>query len=145
MLVSHILADKGDLVMTILDSAPLATAAKTLADEHIGVLVVVETTGRLAGVVSEREIVLAVARYGAGALVRRVRDVMVDALTVRPEDSVRQAMVVMTERRARHLPVVSDGRVVGLLSIGDVIKSRLSEKEAENQVLQDIARWSRAA
>jgi CBS domain-containing protein len=145
MLVSHILADKGDLVMTILDTAPLAAAAKALADEHIGALVVTDASGRLAGVVSEREVVRALARHGAAALNRRVREVMAAATTVQPQDSVRHVMTIMTERRARHLPVVNGTRVVGLLSIGDVIKSRLSEKEAENRVLQDIARWPHAA
>ena len=145
MLVSHILKAKGDLVITVLVTAPLFAVAKTLADKRIGALVVVNKPGVLVGVVSEREVVGALARYGAGALNRQVSDVMVVAATVGPHETVRHAMGVMTEQRVRHLPVVEDGRVIGLLSIGDVIKSRLTEKEAENQVLQDIARWPHAA
>ncbi len=145
MLVSQILTAKGDLVISVAKSAPVFAVAKTLADERIGALVVIGADGHLAGVVSEREVVGALARYGVGALNRKVSDILVAATTIRPQDTVRQAMTVMTERRARHLPVVSDGQVVGLLSLGDVVKSRLSEKEAENQVLQDIARWPHAA
>ena len=145
MLVSNILKAKGDMVITVLQTAPLFAVAKTLADERIGALVVVDAAGDLVGVVSEREVVQTLARSGAGALNRQVSDVMVAAATVGPQETVRHAMSVMTERRARHLPVVEDGRVIGLLSIGDVIKSRLSEKEVENQVLQDIARWPHAA
>jgi len=93
-------------------------------------------------VVSEREIVGALGDRGAAALDLRVSDLMLaDRPTVAPTDTVRDAMTIMTERRVRHLPVVSEGSVVGLISIGDTVKARLSEKITENLVLQDIARW----
>jgi CBS domain-containing protein len=145
MLVSHVLKEKGDSVVTVQDSAPLMAVATAMTERRIGALVVTDDRGAMTGVISEREVVTALARHQAGALRCHVRDIAVRAVTVAPGDSVRQAMAAMTEHRARHLLVLEDGRVVGLLSVGDVIKSRLSEKEVENQVLQDIARLKRAA
>lgn len=145
MIVAHILNKKGDLVITVMESAPLFAVAKTLADEQIGALVVVSRAGQLVGVVSEREVVGALARFGPGALHLPVRELMASPVTVNPSDPVRYAMQVMTQRRARHLPVVDDAGVVGLLSLGDVVKSRLSKKQDDARDLQDLARWPYAA
>ena len=146
MRVQDILAHKGDRVVAVSEAAGLAQALRMMSEARIGALVVEDARGALTGVLSEREVVAALARRGAAALGRPVREAMVAApATVGPQDAVTHAMAVMTERRARHLPVVSGGRVVGLLSTGDVVKSRLSEKTDEARVLQDLARWRRAA
>jgi len=145
MLVSHVLKEKGDSVVTVRDSAPLMAVVLAMTERRIGALVVTDDRGAITGVVSEREVVMSLARHQAGALRCRVRDIAIKAVTVAAGDPVRLAMAAMTEHRARHLLVLEDGGVVGLLSVGDVIKSRLSEKEVENQVLQDLARMTRAA
>jgi CBS domain-containing protein len=117
-----------------------------MQERGIGALVVVASNGQMKGVISEHEIIAALARHGKAALELRASDLMLrDRPTVAPTDSVRDAMTIMTDRRARHLAVILDGSVVGLISIGDTVKARLSEKIAENLVLQDIARWSAAS
>lgn len=146
MRVSDILKQKGDRVVAVSHASSLQAALKMMAEARIGALVVNDAQGGLAGVLSEREVVTALALWGAPALQHTAGEVMTDdAVTIGPADPVLQAMALMTERRARHLPVMENGRVVGLLSIGDVVKSRLSEKVQENAVLQDIARWPHAA
>ena len=146
MRVSDILSAKGDKVVTAKDSLPLSAALEGLAAANIGALVVEDAHGALAGLFSEREAVAALARHGAGALRRPLREVMVvRPATVEEADVVVHAMTVMTERRARHLPVLADGRLVGIVSLGDLVKARLSEKVEENLVLPDLARWNRAA
>ena len=146
MRVSDILKDKGDRVITVRETMPLSAAVRILHDERIGALVIDDNAGGLLGVVSEREVVSALAQLGAVALHRPLREIMINrALSVAPADPVLHAMRVMTEQRARHLPVVEAGKVVGLLSLGDVVKSRLAEKQQENLVLQDMARWPHAA
>jgi CBS domain-containing protein len=113
-----------------------------MLERAIGALVVVTSDGQVKGVISEREIVVALARYGNKTLDLRAGDLMLtDCPAVAPTDSVRDAMTIMTEQRVRHLPVILDCSVVGLISIGDTVKTRLSEKIAENLVLQEIARW----
>lgn len=145
MRVSDILAHKGDGVRTIARGAPLATAVGLMAAAQIGALVVDNGDGRVEGMLSERDVVLAVARWGTQAASRTVGEAMVaDPMTADANDPVLAVMADMTHRRARHVPVVRDGRLAGILSIGDVLKSRLDEKTQENLVLQDMARWSRA-
>lgn len=146
MIVADILKAKGDQVVTISETAPLATAIGIMSASMIGALVIEDAAGRLVGLLGERDAIVAVARFGGGAGARPVRDVMRAApLTVAPSDPVMRVMARMTEQRARHAPVVAAGRLVGILSIGDILKSRLEEKTQEALVLQDIARWPRAA
>jgi CBS domain-containing protein len=117
-----------------------------MASEHVGALVVQDVDGHLLGIVSEHGIIEGLARRGGHLLEVSVRELMVsDGPTVSPSDSVLTAMRTMTERRARHLPVTADTKVVGLVSVGDLLKSRLVEKTEENTVLQDIARLRLAA
>ena len=142
MRVEELIGVKGSAVITVVGAARLREAARIMQRLAVGALVVVTPAGQLEGVVSEREIVGALAERGAAALDLRVSDLMLaDRPTVAPTDTVRNAMTIMTERRVRHLPVVSEGSVVGLVSIGDTVKARLTEKITENLVLQDIARW----
>jgi CBS domain-containing protein len=142
MRVEDIIGSKSSIVVTVTEDAYLDDAARIMKNHGIGALIVVTPAGQLHGVVSEREIVMAFAQHGRWAADIRVRDVMlVDGPVVAPADRVIDAMKIMTEQRVRHLPVVVERAVVGLISIGDVVKARLSEKIAENLVLQDMARW----
>ena len=146
MSVQDIINTKGDAVVTVMETIRLKHAVRVMQEQAIGALVVVESTGRLKGVVSEREIIVALAHHGKAALELRASDLVLPGCpAVAPTDSVRDAMTIMTEQRVRHLPVISDRSVVGLISIGDTVKARLAEKIAENNVLQDIARWSSAS
>jgi CBS domain-containing protein len=146
MHVQDLIKTKGDKVTTVLETVRVKQAIQVMHEQTIGALVVVTSAGQLKGVISEREIVVALARHGAKALDLRASDLMrSDCPAAAPKDSVRDAMTIMTEQRVRHLPVIRDGSVVGLISVGDTVKARLSEKIAENLVLQDIARWPAAS
>lgn len=145
MRVQDIIKTKGSEVISVLEDASIMDALRIMQSRGIGALVVLAPDGRLRGVMSEREVILALAHDGSRALDRRVRDLtMFGGPVVAPTDSIGDAMKIMTDRRARHLPVVSGSSVVGLISIGDAVKARLFEKIAENAVLQDIARRPRS-
>ncbi|HLZ74104.1 CBS domain-containing protein [Phenylobacterium sp.] len=142
MRVQDLIKTKGDIVITVVDTIRIHHAARVMHERGVGALVVLTATGQLKGVLSEREIVVAVADHGRYALEEPIAELMpANRPTVGLTDSVRDAMTIMTEQRVRHLPVLNDGRVVGLISLGDTVKARLTEKIAENEVLQDIARW----
>jgi CBS domain-containing protein len=143
MHVSTILKSKGRDVATLTPDDSVATACGVLMARRIGAIVVVDRERRIAGIVSERDIVRMLAQYGerTGALL--LSDVMTrEVVTCAPEDTIRHVMTVMTHRRVRHLPVVEDGRLAGIVSIGDVVKSRLEETELEAQVLRDYVMTS---
>lgn len=139
MNVRAILERKGTDVATITGDASLADATARLRDKGVGALVVSPDGAAIVGIVSERDVVRAAAAHGASALGRPVESVMSTEVTVcRPADSVPRLMELMTEHRIRHLPVVDDdGRLCGIVSIGDVVKARLGELEVENQALAD--------
>lgn len=146
MRVQDVIRSKGNEVITVLEDASITDAVQIMQANRIGALVVLADDGRLRGIMSEREVVAALAHDGPRALGLRVRDLTLFAgPVVAPADSIIDAMKIMTEHRARHLPVVSGSSVVGLISIGDLVKARLFEKIAENAILQDMARWSRSA
>lgn len=138
MNVESILKVKGHAVETIRPDAPFELAVHLLATKGIGALVVTADGRRVEGVLSERDVVRGLVRYG-----NRLPDVRVSAVmsrtppTCSPDTSIRDAMAEMTRTRHRHLPVVRDGVLCGLLSIGDVVKSRLEEMELEASVLRD--------
>lgn len=141
MLVADILHHKGNGIVAIATTATIDQAAKLLTDRHIGALVVRDRLGRLAGMFSERDVVAALAHHGPAARTMAVGEVMTrDVLTCKPGDAVRDIMALITQRRVRHLPVVEGERLIGVISIGDVLKSRLDEKEHEVQVLRDLTR-----
>ena len=139
MNVQSILGVKGNAVVTIGDGASLADAVMTLRDNRIGALVVSNDGRHIDGIVSERDVVRALANHGASALDRTVSSVMsTDVVTCRTEDAVESLMLSMTERRIRHLPVADDDGVLGgVISIGDVVKARLGQLETENRQLYD--------
>lgn len=138
MTVAAILRSKGSKVATTRPEVTVAAAVKRLRMENIGALVVSEDGEHILGIISERDIILALAHSGADLLGRPVAEVMTrDVRTCRPEDSVRDLMAVMTRYRIRHLPVVEQGRLCGIISIGDVVKKRLEEVELERDVMRD--------
>ena len=135
MLVKTILKAKarGAGVVTISPDSDVAQAARILAEHRIGALVAVEADGRLAGILSERDIVRGVGQGGAVCLSGLVRGLMTaTVLTCTEDDTVESLMQTMTSRRIRHLPVVDgDGRLCGIVTIGDVVKSRLDQADME--------------
>ena len=132
MNVAIVLAQKGREVATVSPRALLADAIQDLAARKIGALVVVEGNNRIVGIVSERDIVRALAKNGAGALDRPVDTVMTrDVVTCGERDTINSVMTRMTRGRFRHLPVVAGGRLAGIVSIGDVVKARIEEVERE--------------
>lgn len=142
MQVQQILLAKGADVRTIAPDATVADAAAALREHGIGALVVSTDPGSIAGIVSERDIVRGIAEDGGDFLGRAVRDAMTsEVVTCVPEDTGRFVLGLMTEHRMRHVPVIRDGRLAGLVSIGDVVKSRLDEIMSEADALREyIAR-----
>jgi CBS domain-containing protein len=136
MLVSQILKIKGDRVSTASPDDTLAAAAGRLNSEKIGALMVTDD-GRVVGVLSERDIVSALAERGPAALESAVRDCMTaDVIVARPTETVDVLLARMTDRRVRHLPVVHEDKLCGVVSIGDLVKHKISEVEAEAQGLK---------
>ena len=138
MSVAAILRGKPERLIGLPETQSLAEAAKLLTQERIGALVIRNTTGEMIGILSERDIVRAVARDGAGVLERPVSIMMTrDVLCCSPQDSVAEVMSMMTERRFRHLPVKHNGKLIGMVSIGDVVKARVEEAEGEAAQLRE--------
>ena len=138
MNVQGILQAKGARVATIRPDATVAELVAGLRDERIGAMVVSEDGERVDGIVSERDVVRALAAVGSRAVEQRVADIMTRSVrTCEPTDSVKSLMELMTKHRVRHLPVVADGRLVGIVSIGDVVKTRLDEMATETSVLRE--------
>ena len=138
MRVDGVLKGKGSEVATIAPDRSLLSAAAELGRRRIGALVVVGADGSVAGILSERDIVAAIARDGATVLEQAVRNVMTaDVITCSPTDTMEQLMSAMTEQHIRHLPVLRDGALVGIVSIGDVVKHRVAEIQDEATALGD--------
>ncbi len=136
MQVRHLLKDKGGNVIGILPSAKLADAARLLTEKRIGAVVVTDEDGSLAGILSERDLVRALASAGAEALAHPAsRHLTADVVTCGLSHTMEDLMEMMTRGRFRHVPVLDDeGRLCGLISIGDVVKNRIAEtvREAED-------------
>lgn len=145
MNVAGILGTKGSDVATVSSAASVTEALALLRRWGVGALVVVDGPGGIAGLVSERDIVRMLADEGAMVLDRPVADLMTrDTLTCQAGDPVEALMSVMTEFRVRHLPVVDDeGTLQGIVSIGDIVKSRVEELEREQAQLIDYVRTGR--
>jgi CBS domain-containing protein len=137
MNVARILARKGNEVATTTPGRTLLEAAGELTRRGVGALVVVDGSGALVGLIAERDIVSAVARFGVDALFEEVgRHMTLDPASIGEEDSLDVTMETMTIGRRRHLPVLRQGRLAGIVSIGDVVKCRIDEIEAERQELR---------
>jgi CBS domain-containing protein len=136
--VADILATKGHEVATISQERTVRDAVEMLRERGIGALVVTGATPPLSGILSERDVVRALARHGGDVLELKVADLMsAEVTTCDEKDSVNDLMGLMTSLRIRHLPVVHEGTLSGLISIGDVVKARLDELEQERQSLLD--------
>jgi CBS domain-containing protein len=132
MSVASILKEKGTEVATAPAEMTIAEVASLLSERRIGAVVITGPDGAIDGIVSERDIVSGVARYGPEVLSGPASTVMTrDVHTCKPSDSIYELMNVMTEQRIRHLPVVVDGKLQGIVSIGDVVKQRIAEIEFE--------------
>jgi CBS domain-containing protein/beta-phosphoglucomutase-like phosphatase (HAD superfamily) len=144
MRVSDILKTKGSAVKTIEANATMRALAHSFRREVVGAMLVLDGQGKLQGIVSERDLARGIDEFGTQLTEMRVSDLMTrSVVTCAPEDSVAAVASVMTQRRIRHLPVIVDGLVVGLISIGDVLKYRLDEVQLEANVLRDVARARR--
>jgi len=138
MTVKAILSRKGGDVVTIAPTATLAAAVKLLAERRIGAIVITGPENRVAGILSERDIVRMLAERGPAALDDNVAAVMTRKVTTCTEtDTVAFIMERMTEGKFRHLPVVEQGKLVGVISIGDVVKYRVGEIESESNALRE--------
>jgi CBS domain-containing protein len=135
--VQEILSAKGSAVATIDTEASLADATASLRDHGIGALIVSANGSTIDGILSERDVVRALAAHGGSTLGRAVSTAMSDdVVTCMPGDTVDQLMLMMTDRRIRHVPVTDEsGSLVGIISIGDVVKARLGQLEHENDQL----------
>ena len=138
MTVSTILGEKGREVVTIEPGASLAAVAKLLAEKRIGTVLILGADRHLVGIISERDIVQALAARGAAALDEPVSRTMTRRVeTCNEGETIGSIMERMTEGKFRHVPVVEQGRLVGIVSIGDVVKHRLQQMERESAAMRD--------
>lgn len=138
MTVGLILAEKGREVLSIPPDASMSDAVDLLAGKRIGAVVVTDARGKLVGIVSERDIVREISVHGAAVLDRPVSSCMTrSVVTCQETDTIDQVMAAMTAHRFRHMPVVNAGRLVGLVSIGDVVKSKIRQAEHDAEELRN--------
>jgi CBS domain-containing protein len=142
MLVHQILRAKGhhrDSVLSIGPERSVADAVALLSEKRVGALVVMAEGGRIVGILSERDVVRELGRRGDGCLQDKVSALMTaEIVSCAPDDLADQVLARMTAGRFRHMPVVRDGRVIGLISIGDVVKARLDELAMEKEALKGM-------
>jgi CBS domain-containing protein len=132
MVIAGVLKQKGGMLLTVQPHASIADVVQTLTTNRIGAVLVVSGDGGLEGILSERDIVRSLAENGAGTLDRTAADLMTsNVTTATPQTTVAAAMELMTSGRFRHVPVMEDGRLVGLVSIGDVVKAKIADAEQE--------------
>lgn len=131
-MISSVLKGKGTDVVSVAPGDTILAVARTLTERRIGAALVRDPEGRLLGIISERDIVTGMANQGQGTTQLPAERLMTrDLVTVTPHTAVNEAMELMTRRRIRHLPVIADGQLVGLVSIGDLVKTRIDEAEHE--------------
>jgi CBS domain-containing protein len=139
MQISQLLDRKGAFVATVRPDTPVTAVVKELTERNIGSLVVSEDGNAIVGIVSERDVVAAIGRFSAAILDEPVRTIMATTVhTCRSDDVVDSLMATMTDQRIRHIPVVDDGRLVGIVSIGDLVKARLDELERDRDALEQF-------
>lgn len=145
MKVKDVLAKKSTGVITISPEPTLHDATRLLAEHNIGVLIVVDASGLPVGILSERDIVRAVAKQGPDALNRSVGETMTQGIiTARPDDELATLSSTMTAKRIRHLPILEEQALVGIVSIGDIVKAQLVFFEREVQALETYITGGRA-
>jgi CBS domain-containing protein len=137
MYVSDILKTKGDKVITLRSTEPVSAAVALLAENRIGAVIVTDDSGGIAGIVSERDVVRGMHAHGDKGFAKPVSELMTaEVVTCDPKDPVAAIMGMMTAQRFRHVPVVQEGKLVGMISIGDVVKSRIEEAQSEVEALR---------
>ncbi len=136
MMISEVLQRKGSAVATVPPDATIAVVADALAELGVGALVVSADGRTVEGIISERDIVRALAAHGRDTVDRSAADLMTsEVVTCSPTATIEQLMTEMTERRFRHVPVTEDGRLIGIVSIGDVVNARVRNLETETRQL----------
>ena len=141
--VKQILRDKGGKVLSIDPGATVFDALKLMAEKNVGALLVLEG-GRVVGILSERDYARKVILHGKSSLNTPVRDIMTDrVMFIRPEQTVEECMALMTEKHIRHLPVLVDNQLVGVVSIGDLVKASIDEKDFVIKQLENYITGSR--
>ena len=137
MFVADILKRKGSTITTVSPDQPIAEALALMAQHRIGAVLAVDGGGSIAGILSERDLVRAMNKNGKAVFDRTVGDLMTSpVVTCTPKDPVGAIEGMMTAQRFRHVPVIEDGKLVGIVSIGDVVKTRIEEAEAEVDALR---------
>ena len=138
MKVQDILSEKGNRVATMRPDASIDTVVHRLRMDRIGAIVISTDGRRIEGLLSERDIVYGLVEHGAALLEKTAADVMMhEVVTCRAQDALKDVMAKMTHSRVRHVPVVENGMLTGIVSIGDIVKHRLSEAELEASVLRE--------
>ena len=136
MQVRDVLRHKGRGVATVSPDVTVADLLSRLAENNVGAMVVTSESGSVRGIVSERDVVRALHRTGNSLMAEPVSSIMTSSVTTTtPDDSVESLARIMTESRIRHLPVIDDGRLAGIVSIGDVVKNRIDQLESERESL----------
>lgn len=137
MRVADLLKNKGDSIISIPADCSVAEAVKVLCKHHIGAAVVLDADGSLAGILSERDVTRGLGEQGAALMDQPAKTIMTSAVTTcKPEDTVDAIMRTMTEGRFRHMPVMKDDALCGVISIGDVVKSRIDDLEHEADAMR---------
>jgi CBS domain-containing protein len=138
MTVARILEGKGRDIVTMLPHHTLRDVVDTLAAKHIGALIIADAAGKMQGILSERDVVRAIARHGADALEDPVTRYMTEGVVTATEDeTVHEIVTKMSNGRFRHVPVTRDDKLVGIVSVGDAIKFRLARIEEEHSALRE--------
>jgi CBS domain-containing protein len=138
MQVENILQSKGMTVYTVLAHAPISEAVRVLNEHRIGAVIVLADNGSVAGILSERDIVRQLSDDPASLLGRSVREVMTSTvITCDRKTTISELMEQMTQHRIRHIPIVEDGELIGIVSIGDVVKRKIEETEQEALALRE--------
>lgn len=139
MHIGHILNLKGRNVITLSPQATVSEAAELLAEQNVGITVIAGDDGAIQGVISERDIARGIVRFGAELLGMSVKDVMTTEVITCPQDtSVGDILLLMTTHEIRHIPIVDDDGLVGVISMRDVVDTRLGELETENESLRQL-------
>ncbi len=141
MLIEKILDQKGRDCATVRPGTTISNVIALLAERHVGAVVIEDLKGGVLGIFSERDLVKLLAQRGADGLIVKVRDVMTSpVITCKPTDRIDAVMATMSQRRIRHMPVIENNALTGMISIRDLIRHRLDEKEQEAAVLLDLSR-----
>ncbi len=143
MKILDILQQKSDDVETLRIGQSVGVAMKILIDKGVGAVVVCNSNGGVVGILSERDIIRIITRKGPAAVGQEVSEAMTSkVISCSPDNTGKEVMAVMTQKRFRHMPVISNGKLIGVISIGDVVKSQLTDRDLEVNVVRDFLQAS---